>query len=43
MLMPSMLVELTGIVLTAILLAADWIIWDSNYRNHVRVQRRTAR
>jgi hypothetical protein len=29
MLMPSIWVGLAGVVLTAILLAADWYIWDS--------------
>ncbi len=31
MLIPSMYVGLIGIGLTAILLAADWYIWDSRY------------
>ena len=32
MLMSSMSVEVVAIVLTAILLAADWYIWDPRYR-----------
>ncbi len=32
MLMPSIWVELLGIVLTAGLLAADWYIWESRHR-----------
>jgi hypothetical protein len=32
MLMPSMWVGLAGILLTAILLAADWYIWDSRHQ-----------
>jgi hypothetical protein len=29
--MPSMCVGLTGVLVTGILLAADWYIWDSRY------------
>jgi hypothetical protein len=32
MLMPSTLVGLIGIVSTAVLLAADWYIWDFRHR-----------
>jgi hypothetical protein len=32
MLVPSIWVGLAGIALTAILLAADWYIWDSRHR-----------
>jgi len=32
MLMPSTLVGLLGIVSTAVLLAADWYIWDFRHR-----------
>ena len=36
MLMPSIGVGLAGIVLTAILLAADWYVWDSRHRSSRR-------